>query len=281
MKLPTKEWFEKRYADCDKGDAWGVRWRASQAVRYDNCLNFIKKYIGDPGGEILEIGCGFGDFTLPFLNNFPHAKISGIDISHNAVKEIQRLIPSGYFEQSALPDIPFDDDSFGGIMAMEVIYYLDNKKREESIINIHRKLKTGGWFLFTSVIDSGQSYFSNEQALKLIGNYFEIRAIDYNRARIYGFIERPLMKITRLRNVITTSDWNDYLVNDNSSKNMMYRIAQNKFTKTAFMLFYRPLSCFAKNILGIKFIPKLGDEIGRRLLPDSSKTNIMILAEKK
>ena len=62
--MVTKEWFEKQFADYDKGDGWGIRWRASQAVRYDHCLEFIKKYISDSEGEILEIGCGFGDFTF-------------------------------------------------------------------------------------------------------------------------------------------------------------------------------------------------------------------------
>lgn len=277
----NKEWFEKQYADPGKGDGWGVRWRGYHMVRYDYCLEFIKKYISDSEGEILEIGCGLGYFTLQFLNEFPHSKVFGIDISHNAIKEISRSIPYGSFEQSALPDIPFDDDSFSGILAMEVIYYLDNEKREESIKNIQRKLKKSAWFLFTTAIDNGKSYFTCEKAVDLIGKYFEIRAIDYNWAKLYRLLECFLLKAIRLETTIQMSDWNDYLKDGEVSKKIMYKITRNKISRTLFMFLFQPFCAVVKIILRIKFIPRFGNEIGKRFLPDSSKTNIMILAVKK
>ena len=69
------------------------------------------------GYDIIDLGCGAGNYSKYFLNFEPHS-LTLIDASENMLgKAKEKLQPSPSsteisFKQTVLPDIPYDENSF-------------------------------------------------------------------------------------------------------------------------------------------------------------------------
>ena len=200
----TKDWFEQMFSSARDGyDEWGHQWRASQKYRYILALSTIEELLsqGNPQ-SILDLGCGLGDFTNMVRSVNPKNILRGMDISRNAVWGARRKYPQIKFRYGELPDISYVE-KFDGIIALECVNYLDEKKRKTALNNIHIHLKPGGWFLFSSPIDDGSRYFSIDQARQLFRQIgFRIHEIHYNYARLYTRFERPFLKILHISRIL-------------------------------------------------------------------------------
>jgi len=196
----TKDWFERMFSSARDGyDEWGHQWRASQKYRYFLTLSTIEKLLSQRNPQsILDLGCGLGDFTNLVRSINPKNILRGMDISRNAVLGASRKYPQIEFRSGELPDISYIE-KFDAIIALECLYYLDEKKRKTALNNIYVHLKPGGWFLFSSPIDDGSRYFSIDQAGELFRQIgFRIHKIHYNYARLYTKFERPFLKILHI-----------------------------------------------------------------------------------
>lgn len=193
----SRSWFEEQFENTDElGDKWGIRWRASQEIRHEACLNIIQPCIKIGENRVLDIGCAFGEFTkkIQLLNR--NNKIYAIDISHNAIREDIKKYKNIKFEQGALPNLNYESDSFDFITCLEVLYYLDDKKRIESLKNIKRILKKQGKFFISVVINSTERYFEEKVILDLMSKYYKILKVDYNYAYLYNKVEPKFLNIT-------------------------------------------------------------------------------------
>lgn len=117
--------FHEKLVD-ERGEGWVAFWGSagSQADRYQVFLNELPL----AGSEILEVGCGFGDF-LPFArqNKALPRRYLGVDLSPRIVAAARRKHPHAEF---AVLDVLRADPPFSpefviasGIMAVDVPDY--------------------------------------------------------------------------------------------------------------------------------------------------------------
>ena len=98
----------------------------------------------------LDIGCG-GGYTLKRLSERTDNKIYGIDISETSVKLSGKFNKKGVKEgriivkQGSASAIPFPNEAFDVITAVETFYFWENK--HICLESIYNALKNGGRFL--------------------------------------------------------------------------------------------------------------------------------------
>jgi ubiquinone/menaquinone biosynthesis C-methylase UbiE len=77
--------------------------------------NLIGAWRDESAGRMLDAGCGPGLWT-EFLHD-GHRDVVGVDISSHFLAEARRRSPQLVFEQASLRDLPFEDASFGSVLA--------------------------------------------------------------------------------------------------------------------------------------------------------------------
>jgi len=197
----TKQWFEAQFAlSSETGtDQWGHQWRSSQRYRYGLSLELIRESVAHIDSQnILDIGCGLGDFThLVFqLNTSNH--LTGCDISENAINSARKKYPHLTFTAAALPSLEFDRQ-FHGIIALESVYYLNRSDRLKAVQVIAGHLVDNGWFAFSTVLDDGSTYFTENEAVTLLEQAgLSIEKKFYNHASLYTHAEHPFLAMARM-----------------------------------------------------------------------------------
>ena len=124
------------------------------------------------GGRVLDVGCGTGEQVrhcgeLGF-------RVTGIEPSASMRAVAQRLNPGVPILDGTITRLPFQQDTFDGVLAMEVLRYLHPIDIHASYREILRVLKPGGVAFFTMV---------NRYALD---GYYLYYALTVARARLLG-----------------------------------------------------------------------------------------------
>jgi len=106
---------------------------------------------GVPAGDyrdILDLGCGFGKSTRPFVDRFPGARVVGIDLSAPVLKlahrQAEKLGKRIAFHQRAAEDTRFPDASFDLVTATMVIHELPMPVLRRTLTEAYRLLRPGG-----------------------------------------------------------------------------------------------------------------------------------------
>jgi ubiquinone/menaquinone biosynthesis C-methylase UbiE len=104
-----------------------------------------------PDGEyrdILDLGCGFGKSTRPFVDRFPGARVVGVDLSAPVLKlahrQAEKLGKRIAFVQRAAEDTGFPDASFDLITATMVIHEVPMPVLRRILAEAYRMLRPGG-----------------------------------------------------------------------------------------------------------------------------------------
>lgn len=198
---PNKEYFESKFKGIDEqlGDRWGHRWRASQKFRHDLYISILQRMLPtiDPI-KILDVGCGLGELTKRVDELDRKNWIIGMDISQNATRIFKKILNKKMLIEvvgGALPHLPFMANSFDIVICAEVLYYLDMKHQHLSLQNIQTILKPNGFLLLSVPLrdDPKALAFAEQEILNLVLSYFHVEQIQYNYAKIYGIIEKPLL----------------------------------------------------------------------------------------
>ncbi|MEA3185452.1 MAG: hypothetical protein QOJ74_1929 [Ilumatobacteraceae bacterium] len=108
-----RERYDVWAADYDS-DLDELRWKAPQAGA-ERCSHFAK-----PGAEILDAGCGTGLVGVA-LAELGHDRIVGFDLSPGMLeRSAARRVYSELQQGSLLERLPFDDGTFGSVVAVGV-----------------------------------------------------------------------------------------------------------------------------------------------------------------
>lgn len=92
--------------------------------------------------RILDIGCGEGIVDNFLINNLSvnSSQIVGLDIEPNCLKIAKTINQEVQFYQGSIYELPFQDNSFDLVLALEVLEHL--KFPEEAIGELNRVSKT-------------------------------------------------------------------------------------------------------------------------------------------
>ncbi|MBV9578188.1 MAG: class I SAM-dependent methyltransferase [Chloroflexi bacterium] len=101
-----------------------------------------------PYRDILDLGCGFGKSTRPFVDAFPEARVVGIDLSAPNLKlahqQAERLGKPIAFSQRRVEATGFDDASFDLVTATMLVHELPMPVLREVLTETLRVLRPGG-----------------------------------------------------------------------------------------------------------------------------------------
>ncbi len=94
---------------------------------------FIKQlldvYSEKRGKELLEVGCGEGMLLKEFAQRWPSLKLSGLDVSPDAIRAAERIAPEASLLEGSAFDLPFESDSFDTVLCVEVLEHLSDPAR--------------------------------------------------------------------------------------------------------------------------------------------------------
>lgn len=100
--------------------------------RSDRMLPRVHKVLGFLKGiyfeNLLDVGSGRGVFLLPFLDEFPYAEVTSLDILDKRVKLLEDISVGGVkrlsVKKASICDKPFPDDSFDVVTMLEVLEHI-------------------------------------------------------------------------------------------------------------------------------------------------------------
>lgn len=190
------EHFEKFYNILNDGyiNHWN-NWRASQKYRLNLSLSMIKPILKSKRAKnILEIGCGTGDFTRMILRNInvQSDKIKGVDISQNAINICKKNLKNKNveFECNKLPYLNYNDKIYDIIVCLEVLECFTYRGRKLCLAEIKKIAKTNSYLLLSTHVN--KSNIKRKEFLKEISKNFKIIKVKNNYNNLYQFIEVPL-----------------------------------------------------------------------------------------
>lgn len=103
------------------------------------------------GDVILDVGCGGGKTVGKLCDMVGAGKVYGIDYSDLCIKKAEKLnhknviCGKAVFSQASVSVIPFDEDKFDYVVAVETYYFWPDKLSD--LMEIFRVLKPGGKLL--------------------------------------------------------------------------------------------------------------------------------------
>ena len=110
---------------------------------------FVKHTYPDLSPErILDMGCGVGHHTLPFVNAYPEAEVHGCDLGAPMVRyahaRAEALGKPAHYSQQNAEFTDFEDDSFDLISSSVLLHETSAKALRNIIAECHRLLRSGG-----------------------------------------------------------------------------------------------------------------------------------------
>lgn len=118
------------------------------AAEPDARTAFSRTYVAGEdiaGRDVLDIGCGFGGFTL-FMLDSSAASVVGIEPTDADLVTVRRHLddPRVRFEVASAHDLPFDDASFDTVVMWEVLEHIPPGTELRAFQEIGRVLRPGG-----------------------------------------------------------------------------------------------------------------------------------------
>jgi len=117
----------------------------------------VRKYgsvevAGYQGAEVLDVGAGTGFYVDRWLRL--GARVTGLDLTDVAVRELTRCFPEARFVQAdigqPLSGVPLTAESFDAVSAFDVLFHIvDDAQYARAFHNIATLLKPGGWFFWS------------------------------------------------------------------------------------------------------------------------------------
>ncbi len=115
--------------------------RTTALPRVQKVLGILKGFYPQ---TLLDIGSGRGAFLWPLVSEFPYLDITAIDLNNRAVDAINAVNKGGITTVRAIATdvltVPFDDNAFDAVTALEVLEHIDNyEKALREIIRVSRR----------------------------------------------------------------------------------------------------------------------------------------------
>ena len=130
------------------------------------------------GKKVLDVGCGDGrDCKLIIEKGYSP---TGVDVSESFLKIARRKIPRGKFEKVGLTDLPYDENSFDGILANCSLQHIPTELLSETFEGFSRVLKPNGKLLIFVPQGNGEGLIDEpyRPGKKIFTNFLQIETLE-------------------------------------------------------------------------------------------------------
>lgn len=145
--------------------------------------------------NVLDIGCGAGNYTLMMLSKIPNLNATLVDLSQPMLdKALERVSKetSGKVEilQGDIREVALPEEQFDIILAGAVLHHLrDDQDWETTFSKLFRLLKPGGCLMISDLITQDTALL-NEYTWERYGDYLEgIGGAEY-RQKVLDYVEK-------------------------------------------------------------------------------------------
>jgi ubiquinone/menaquinone biosynthesis C-methylase UbiE len=108
----------------------------------------LQTIMTNPRGDLLEIGCGHGQFAAWLASAVPNLRVTGLDFSSAAIEIAQRRSSIVRFISGDAQSLSFPDNSFDWIVSCECLEHVPQPRRMAA--EIFRVLRPSGRFCLTT-----------------------------------------------------------------------------------------------------------------------------------
>ncbi len=105
----------------------------------------LRKYISQ-NYEVLEAGCGLGTWVF-YLNDLGY-RVTGIELSDEAIRIARGYAPDAPIEKQDLLHMTYHDGRFGAVISLGLLEHFEEGP-EAALAEIRRVLRPGGFFCVT------------------------------------------------------------------------------------------------------------------------------------
>lgn len=147
------------------------------------------------GHQVLDLGCGAGNFTLTVLRETPGLHCHLVDLSQQMLLRAEERVraaeaASVHPRQSDLRDLSFPSESFDCILAGAVLHHLrDDADWQNAFQSFHRWLKPGGRLYVADL-----AYFDLPEVQEIMweryGQYLESIGGEETREKVFAYIDK-------------------------------------------------------------------------------------------
>ena len=109
--------------------------------------------------EILDAGCGLGTTTFMIGQQYPYARVTGINISTRQIGYAKEQYRDLRFEVMDAAALTFPDNSFDLIISIEAAFHFNT--REKFLEQAFRVLRPGGQLIYSDLLFNDTSWVGN------------------------------------------------------------------------------------------------------------------------
>jgi len=188
-----KERFDndvERFSNLDTGQLSTIDARISLEL-----ITEASKRIVPNAEQLLDIGCGAGNYTLMMLTKLPNLSCTLVDLSKPMLeKAFERVSPltSKNVEilQADIRNAELKENHFDIILAGAVLHHLrDDEDWETSFNKIYRLLKPGGCFMISDLITQDTKLL-NDYTWERYGDYLEETGSRDYRKKVLDYVAK-------------------------------------------------------------------------------------------
>ncbi|WP_373056061.1 class I SAM-dependent methyltransferase [Zunongwangia sp. H14] len=145
--------------------------------------------------NLLDVGCGAGNFTLRMLSKKPELNCTLVDLSKAMLdKASERISPQTTVKveilQGDIRTIDLEEGHFDIILAGAVLHHLrDDNDWETTFSKLYRLLKPGGCLMISDLIIQ-ETEILNNYTWELYGEYLERSGGKEYREKVMAYIEK-------------------------------------------------------------------------------------------
>lgn len=161
---------------------------------YFYAMIFEKLLSNIEAGEILDVGCGSGQFIEILVRSLKSFKtITGVDVDKESLREANEKFQGKEFRflKAGSQELPFEDEAFDTVVISKALHHVEDPVA--SLTEMKRVLKQGGYLLINEMHRDGLT--ETQESHKL---YHHLRSEIDNLLGIshnYTFYREDLLKI--------------------------------------------------------------------------------------
>lgn len=188
-----KERFDndvERFSDLETGQIATIDAKISLEL-----LTEASKIIVPNAKNLLDIGCGAGNYTLKMLTKIPNLNCTLNDLSKPMLDKAKERVSSqtnGEIEvlQGDIREVDFKENHYDIILAGAVLHHLrDDNDWETTFIKLYKLLKPGGCLMISDLIIQ-ETDAVTKYVWEVYGDYLEgLNGKEY-RANVLDYIEK-------------------------------------------------------------------------------------------